>query len=262
MSAVPINSTNAIDAAAFAVVFDRSFTDQEQNKFLVLQKTFEKELPNFSRGAVFGAKFENNKIINQESKEVGVKLQRIEPNGKVGWSLHVMEDQIVISCNAYDRWSKVWGKVDKYLKSTVDLLNLDTISVSAIVLQYVDRFTENSNVKYSAHNVFDDKTKFLTPHSCDVGKLWHVHQGWFEDKAEKEKILHVLNLGTTEDSKKILTTINHSLQLQFLDESKPAKKIFNSKNEYQKTFVDLHEKNKKILRELLNSKQLKAIDLT
>lgn len=261
MTAVPINSANAIDAAAFVIIFDRSFTEKEENKLLGLQKTLEKDLPQFSQDMIIGAKLENEKITTQDVRKSGIKLQKIEPNGKVGWSLHVFGNQIIISCRSYDRWNKIWTKVDKYLKNSIKLLDLNDINVTAIVLQYVDRFTENDSGKYNLENVFNKETEYLTQHAKKAGKLWHVHQGWFESVSSKEKILHVLNLGATEHSKKILTTIDHSLQLQFIDKPKNAKKFFDSKKDYQKAFDSLHQKNKDIIKALINHNQCKAIGL-
>lgn len=262
MAAVPINLTNAIDAVAFVIVFDRTFTEKEENKLLKLQEDLKKDLPLFSQDVLIGTKIENEIIVTQDVKKSGIKLQKIEPNGKIGWSLHILGNQIIITCKSYDRWDKVWTKVEKYLNNTVKLLELKDLSVSAVVLQYIDRFTESASGKYKLENVFSKETEYLTQHTKNVGKLWHVHQGWFETGVSaKEKVLHVLNLGTTEHLKKILTTIDHALQLQFIEKPKNAKEFFDSKKEYKKVFDSLHRKNKDIIKSLLNNSLRKAIGL-
>jgi uncharacterized protein (TIGR04255 family) len=261
MTAVPINSANAVDAVAFVIIFDRNFTEQEEKKFLELQKTLADDLQQFSQDIVIETQLENGKAVKHESKNSGIKLQSIQPNGKVGWGLHIFANQISIFCGSYDRWEKVWAKVDKYLKCSVKLLELNSINVTAIALQYVDRFTENASDEYELTNVFNNKTQYLTSNTKNAGKLWHVHQGWFENISDKEKILHVLNLGATENSEKILTTIDHSLQFQFVDKPHIAKNFFGSKKEYQKAFDLMHQKNKDVLKELLNHEQCQEIGL-
>jgi len=261
MSAMPINSTNAIDAAAFVVLFNRPFTEKEESKLLSLKETFKDELPDFSRTTKITLKQEAGKLPEQIVQESGLKLQKFEPSGKIGWVLNVIENQIIVTCQSYDRWNKVWDQTNRYFHSALKLLNLESLAVQACVLQYVDRFTEKSTSTYNVHEVFGKKAPYLTSKSVVSGKLWHVHQGWFDEKSADEKILNVLNLGTNEDSGKIITTIDHSLQLQFLPKPKPAKKFFDSKKEYEKTFLFLHEANKKVVKSLLNQKQCKAVGL-
>jgi len=258
MTATPINSANAIDAAAFVVLFNRPFTEKEETKLLVLKEIFKDELPDFSRTTKVTFKHEAGKPPEHLVKESGLKLQKFEPSGKIGWVVNVIENQIVVTCQSYDRWNKVWGQADKYIQAALKHLDLNSLSVQACVLQYVDRFTEKSTLAYDVNEVFDKKTAYLTSKANSVGKLWHVHQGWFDEKSADEKILNVLNLGTNEDSGKIITTIDHSLQLQFL-KPKPAKKFFDAKKEYAKAFLFLHESNKNVIKSLLNQKQRKAL---
>ncbi len=260
MSATPINSANAIDAAAFVVFFNRPFTEKEEAKLLALKETFKDELPDFSRTTKVTSKHEAGKPPEHLVKESGLKLQKFEPSGKIGWVVNVIENQIVVTCQSYDRWNKVWAKADLYIQAALKHLDLSSLSVQACVLQFVDRFTEKSTT-YNIHEVFDKKTAYLTSKATIADKLWHVHQGWFDEKSTDEKILNVLNLGTNKDNGKIVTTIDHSLELQFISKPKIAKKFFDAKKEYAKAFLFLHKNNKNVVKSLLNQKQRKAIGL-
>jgi uncharacterized protein (TIGR04255 family) len=261
MSAKPINSTNAIDAVAFVVLFNRPFTEKEDGDLLQLKEMFKDELPNFSKNTIVTLKQESGRQPEHVVKESGLKLQKFEPNGKIGWILNITDGQLIITCQSYDRWDKVWAQTDKYIKATLKLLNLASLSVQACVLQYIDRFFTEESTKYNIYEVFDENTKYLTKKSIEVEKLWHVHQGWFDKKSENEKILNILNLGTSEDNNNIITTIDHSLQLQFISNPKPANKFFDDKKEYEKVFSFLHEKNKDIIKSLINQEQRKAVGL-
>jgi hypothetical protein len=258
MSATPINSANAIDAAAFVVIFNRLFNEKEENKLLALKEIFKDELPDFSRTTKVTIKHEKDKPLERVEKESGVKLQKYEPSGKIGWAVNVIENQIVVTCQSYDRWKNVWEQADKYIQAALKQLDLNSLSVQACVLQFVDRFTERSTSVYDVYEVFDKKTAYLTSKANSAGELWHVHQGWFDEKSTDEKILNVLNLGTNKDNGKIITTIDHSLQLQFLN-PKAAKKFFDTKKEYANAFLFLHESNKDVIKSLLNQKQRKAL---
>lgn len=259
MNAAPINSTNAIDSVVFAVLFNRPFTKKEENKLLALRDSLKNDLPIFSQDMRLETKIENDTIVQQSTKKAGIKLQKIEPNGKIGWMLHITDHQIVISCQAYDRWDRVWEQTEKYLQSVIRLLDLGSLTVRACMLQYVDRFIQKSTDDYSVYDVFDKKNPYLTAKSVSAGKLWHVHQGWFDNKLASEKVLNILNLGTEEGDGKTITTIDHSLHLQFLSKLKPAKKFFDAKKEYKKSFDFLHEENKEVIKSLINQEQRKAL---
>lgn len=260
MNATPINSANAIDAVAFVIFFNRPFTEKEEAKLLVLKEKFKNELPDFSRTTKVLVKHEAGKVSEHLVSESGIKLQRFEPSGKIGWILNIIENKIVVTCQSYDRWDNVWELTDKYIRAALEQLELSSLTVQACVLQYVDRFTEKSGM-YNILDVFDKKTIYLTSSASGAGKLWHVHQGWFDELTSGEKILNVLNLGTNEENGRIITTIDHSLQLQFTPKAKAAKKFFDNKEEYKKSFALLHENNKKVIKSLLNPKQRKAIGL-
>lgn len=259
MNAEPINSTNAVDSVVFAVLFNRPFSENEENKLLALKEIFSNDLPIFSQDMRFETKIENEKIVQQSTKRAGIKLQRIEPNGKVGWMLHITDDQIVISCQTYDRWGRVWGQTEKYFQEVIGLLDRGSLTVQVCVLQYVDKFICKNTEDYSVFDVFDNENQFLTNKSISAGKLWHVHQGWFDMKSKDERVLNILNLGTEEGDHKIITSIDHSLHLQFLSKPRPAKSFFDRKKEYQKVFYSLHEKNKDVIRTLLNQQQRNAL---
>lgn len=262
MPAAPVNQENAIDAAAFVVLFNRPFTEKEETSLLALKEIFRDELPDFSRTTMVTVKHEAGRPPEHVVKESGLRLQKFEPSGKVGWVLNILENQLVITCQSYDRWNNVWAQSEKYMKAALRLLDINSLSVQACMLQYVDRFIEKSSSAYTTHDVFDKKTSYLTAKAATAGKLWHVHQGWFEERSPDERILNILNMGTTEDRGNIVTTIDHSLQLQFLPKPKPAKRFFDAKKEYQKAFLILHEKNKDVVKSLLNSNQRKAVGLT
>lgn len=259
MGVTPINSTNAIDTVAFVIVFNRSFIEKEENKLLTLKDTLKDDLPIFSQDMRFETKIKDDKITEQIAKKTGIRLQRVEPNGKIGWMLNVVENQLIISCQAYDRWNRVWTMADKLIQSSLKCLGVESLSVKSFALQYVDRFTQESSSDYSVYDVFNKKNNYLTVQSASAGKLWHVHQGWFEQISAEEKILNILNLGTTETEGKIITTIDHSLHFQFFPEPKPAKRLFNVEKDYKKAFDSLHMKNKDVIKLLLNQKQQKSL---
>jgi uncharacterized protein (TIGR04255 family) len=194
MNPTPINATNAIDAAAFIIIFDRLFTEQEENRLSILQSVFKEKLPHFSRTTKVTMTHDTN--LPEQSKhvvkEAGCKLQRFEPDGKISWSLNVIENQITVTCQLYDRWDAVWEQTKGYIQETLKLLDMPSLKVQGCVLQVVNRFIED-NTSYDIYNVFDKKTAYLTTHAEKAGVLWHVHQGWFAEKSKGQKILNILN---------------------------------------------------------------------
>lgn len=256
--AVPIKSVNAIEAAAFVISFNRAFTESETKKLLSLEKKFKEELPSFAQDMLAQVKIENNKVLQQNVHKSGVKLQHFAADGKPTWLLHVSDTQIVVNCYAYDRWDRVWAKARNYILTAAECLNLKSLSIMAVSLQYVDRFTQPKATNYSLKDVFKADSKYLTSNSFQAGNLWHVHQGWFLGDDEK-RMLNVLNLGTMEQQAQVLTTIDHLSQWQFVNGLKPSKALTVAA--LNKDFQALHDNNKSVVGDLLNAQQLKAIGL-
>jgi hypothetical protein len=246
---IPINDFNAIEAAAFVIVFDRSFTEKEQNKLLSLQKELADDLPVFQIAPTFDVKEQ------MVFTKTGVVLKKIDEDGKDEWVLRTLSNQISIICTSYRRWETVWSKAEKYLLATAQKLDLENLKIEAVVLQYADKFVGDA-ADYHIHDVFAKKNKYLTKQAEKAGRSWHVHQGWFEAQNDSERVLNVLNLTTNAEQEKVISRIEHEGHIQYAPEMRVAKNFFDSKTkEYEKTFAFLHQNNKNVVSSVLSEEQ-------
>lgn len=271
--AKPITEKNAIDAITFAVVLERHFNAHEAENLLRLENTLRDKLPSFSRMTGVSFRVENDHIAEQTPKATGVLLQHFKPDGKPDWVLRAVDNQIAVTCHAYTRWDDIWLQADSFITEAFKAIGTDASNNAvAFVLQVVDRFVQpNRFDEYSVADVFDARTKFLTPHAAEVGPLWHVHQGWFADLELLDRMtlrcLHVLNISTSQVAEKFITTIDHVSQLSLantgttIDSSSPVTQPDESAAFRNQAFQRLHDENKKILRSLLNADQCTAIGL-
>jgi uncharacterized protein (TIGR04255 family) len=254
---VPINSLNAIEAMSFVVILDKKELTQEEDKGLLsLKEKLKDDLPTFSQNTKVEAKFDG-KIIEQTTKLSGVTLQHLDSNKKPTWLLAINDNQITVNCFAYDSWDKVWPKAKKFIQETLEAIGINNCLISTFSIQCVDKFTQSNLEKdYTFLDIFKANSGYLTKHIAGVGRLWHVHQGWFDEKSKGNKVLNVLNISTVEKDSNLVTAIDHIAQYRF----KEPKKILKY-TELDSYFKELHENNKTLIKSLLNNNQAKAIGL-
>lgn len=253
---VPINSLNAIEAMAFVVILSRELTLEEDRKLSSLEEELKTDLATFSQNKKFEAKFDG-KSFEQKEEVAGVTLQDLDNNKKPIWALSINGNQIVVNCFAYDSWSKVWPKAKRFIQASLGHISSEDLGISILSLQCIDKFTQQTSSKeYTPFDIFKSGNKYLTEKSCTVGRLWHVHQGWFDEKLEGDRILNILNIGTIEKDANLITTVDHISQYFFKDQKGLA-----DFTELDTNFNALHDGNKDLIMSLLNKDQLTAVGL-
>ena len=254
----PINKENAIESCNFSLVFERVFNKQELLSLSRLEQFFKDDLPLFQKINSINLKLIDG-ISSEQSQEVsGVVLQCFKTNGKTSWELKVENNIFEVTCFEYTNWTAVWEKTQRYLLETISTLeNNNKLLVCS--LKTIDKFLSDEN-NYLVNDIFSSDTLYLTQRilNDEKNKLWHVFQGWFE-QSDTKTYLQNLNIITALEENKIVTTIDHSTQCHFF---KNPQLIINFKNsELTTVFHELHEKNKEILKKLLNTTQLERIGL-
>ena len=256
---MPINNENSIESSSFFLVFERDFSSSELQLLARLQKVFEQELPAFKELSAISFNIEKNAVINSHENISGTLLQSFDENDKPAWSLKVEKNIIEVSCFTYDKWDNVWTKAQGYLSETIKSIESPSNKLVVCILKVVDKFLASTD-NYNIENVFNSETPYLTKNvlSETSGQLWHVHEGWFEH-LETQTYLNSLNLSTIEENGTIITNIEHTVQCQFI--KKPQLISEFRSEQIADIFSSLHDKNKIMLRALLNSVQLKRIGL-
>jgi uncharacterized protein (TIGR04255 family) len=256
---IPIGEKNAIDSASFIVVFDRPFESNVIESLHGLKQLLKDDYPHFESTKAMEVRFEGGEVRQQIGVASGCVLQNFRLDGRPSWVLRVEGNAIAVSCMDYGRWSEVSSKAIVHIAKILSLVNHDTNSVASFVLQVIDRFVPANEESYSLGQVFNAESRYLTKQVADAGELWHVYQGWFEEKPDLfGQLLHALNLSTNRTETGVSTTIDHATHLQF----QPSKVVSDLNEAFiLRTFDALHEGNKFIIKGLLADEQLKRINL-
>lgn len=255
----PISEKHAIDVASFIVVFEHPFEASIIDSLRGLHELLKTDYPIFNPTNTMEVRITGSEVSQQAGITSGCLLQTLRPDGRPNWTLRVEGNAIVVSCMDYQRWSDISTKALGHIKAAVDFVNNDTNAVSSLIHQIVDRFVTDNKDEYNISQVFSTQSPYLTGQALKAGKLWHVYQGWFEDRQEfSGKLLNVLNLSTAENPAGITTTIDHAAHLRFL----LPKAISEFDDGFiRNAFDELHECNKSIVKQLLTNEQLKSIGL-
>lgn len=269
----PIAETNAIEATAFVLVFSREFEEKEVEALYSLEHSLKTTLPSFSKTSALSINVVDNAPAEQTQKMSGVLLQCFQENGKPDWVLRASDKTIVVNCLKYDNWKNVWPKACQLMLKAAQCVDSDRISIAQAVFQVVDKFVyDEKPMPYSIGDVFNLDSVFLTQHAKSSGELWHVFQGWFEGisghDANEDEVLHTLKLGSSINNEKLMALIDHTLQRNFKGRVVSVKDFLgpetpeNGSAFANQLFKDLHDKNVKLLRNLLAKEQQTAIGLT
>lgn len=255
----PIGEKHAIEVASFIVVFERAFEASAIAALPGLQAKLQNDYQTFTPTNSMEVRVADGEVSQQIGTSGGL-LQSFLPDGRPGWTLRVEGNAIAVSCTDYKRWGDISAKALSHIQAAMAYINNDTNAVSSLIHQIVDRFVTASSVEYNINQVFNTQSPYLTQQALKAGKLWHVYQGWFDDKQELNgKLLNVLNVSTSESpAGGTLTTIDHAVHLRFT--APKALGDFDD-NFIRTSFNELHECNKAIIKQLLTNDQLKTIGL-
>lgn len=257
----PLHGAHAISEVAFALQLQNPFDPDTVRLLIGLQKDLEKEelqhmqptyqiqvtlspspmqpLPNIGAPSPSGVIFRSDNISSPPT---------------TGWMLRADNNQLTVNCLTYTRWVDVWARAQRFLSLATGVMSNSDNRVTAIILQYIDQFLIDGQ-DYSPQELFSDTSPYLTKQAFNSGRLWHLHQGYFDQLLDiKTKRLNVLNIATTHDR----TLVDHSQHIVFPD---APLSIVDTENRINSVMQELHERNKEVLLHLLSGDMLERIGL-
>jgi uncharacterized protein (TIGR04255 family) len=251
------NKKNAIEVIAFVVHFNMPFSAQELSMF-TKDSIDSDRYPAFNENIMH--QFELNQQLAMQPAFIHspvVKFpvwQKFSPSGKVEHELRFEPQSIVYVCTVYNGWEKTIAGVLDDFGSLCS--NLEDKKIEKIALQITDKFLLDESEQVT-DNLFMSSSCYLTERSKSAGKLWHVHQGWFDETHADFKLLNVLNLGSLElmGTDKIHVIIDHTCEVRFSEH----KDIDH--NMLKTNFNLAHDKNVLVLKGLLTTDMLANIGL-
>jgi uncharacterized protein (TIGR04255 family) len=247
---------NSIESATFILALERPFNEQELQCLLRLESALKEELPFFTPINTLSVKVEGGQVT-QSQEMIGVLLQHFKSDGKPSIVLKVERNVIQVTHFLYDHWAIVWQKVKLFILEIIKSVDSDN-RLSIYILKVVDKFLCD-NEDHKVLDIFSENTPYLTQNIiCGQSKgSWHIFQGWF-DQYDNNSLLNNLNINTTTESSNNFINIEHDIRYQF----DSPQEIFDIKDQQlDDIFSVLHEKNKTVVKSLLNDTKLKEIGL-
>lgn len=187
----------------------------------------------------------------------GCDFYSTDDNGNISWSVSVRQNFIACNCRAYDRWDEVKAVTLQLLTPFIQVLQSENIEISSIGLQYLD-VLHISEASFPSFNtaIFSQGSKHLAKSIFENEGVWHAHNGWFEIEDGQKRFLNSFDLDVVEveGHEKCQVRLNGH-----------HKYIATSSTELYanitKTLDALHEKNKKLLCDVLSRNVLDMINL-
>ncbi|MDD2933876.1 MAG: TIGR04255 family protein [Methylotenera sp.] len=195
--------------------------------------------------------------VEQNQDIDGVVFQRLSSDGSLDIALTIQANNISYTCNKYTRWKETSQQALSMLKEFVKYI-FPELSVTVIGLQYIDEFLITGEVSaFTPSMILNDNQR--VPHALLSQKGgWHNHSGWFESNEENDRNLINLNFNMVpqpENAVFQIVTVHREIK-HF-----PIKSLENLVKDIDLSFEKLHERNKTLLREILNDETQSTISL-
>lgn len=266
----PIHPEHSVVEVAFALQFSSRLDEAQLRSVSEMEGRLKDFLPKKEEATAIDFEIRNNEISPSRHSQTlaEVKFSHYASDGTADWLMRVNRNLITVSCFAYERWHTVWPEAKRLLSMVGSALVSPTTPIGAISLQYIDRFLYLGDQRdYSAGELFNLSSPYLTPKSLEAGPYWHIHQGWFDATphtlTEREsRLLNRLNINAAAAEGEHQTTIDHFMSWQFRDAVSKRSAIFEDPEQLlEKSMAHLHDNNKATLRRLLSDDVLAQIGL-
>jgi len=269
---VPCNQKHAIEESVFVIKFATPLRPDHIQKIFSLKDTSEiqSEFPSIKQrvGQKFGLKIEQKKppkIVEtgDTSDLAGIRFERFRTNGTLEKVLQIEGDHISYHCFEYTRWAEVWLDAKRFLKAAAFFV--DDIKVAVIALNVRDRFDFDGSAKdFDPADFFIEDSPYLVKNIFELRDLWHCHHGFFEtiEIPYVDRELLVTNISTELATvNKLNIRINCFFEARIKPPGVKTEALFYDDKLVEEIMGDLHNKNKKILIQIIKPEIAKKLSL-
>lgn len=255
MTFKPINDDHAIEAIKFSILISGAVRVATISALEQLYPTFKDQLPALARGTV-DLDIGSGQTVTAPSLSFGF----LRPDGTPNWNVQIFGNRIIVDCNLYTRWERVWGTAKSYVDSILRIIceKQPDVRIASIELTVSDTFLTDEQT-YDLNELIP-RSKFLAPVVYQSGSVWHSNSGWFDGGGTQLRTLHNLNCRSVGNETGFAVRIVHFQKCEFPYESERSladsagAEIDNSMNK-------LHDSNKAILSDLLHEHTAQMIGL-
>ena len=199
------------------------------------------------------------------SNLAGFQFSRVKGDGKPAQVLTLSDNVLSVNVLEYEGWNKVQDDGIKYITAVLASLSLAGNPVMTISLQFKDRYTFNGNYRDAqAALLFVKGNEYLSTRCFNAGPLWHCHTGWFDVADAGERVLNQLNIGSGMVDQASTVTIDHRATFNLSTPRQSLEALLHPSGGSRclREVLDvLHDKNKSILRALLQPGMLAKIGM-
>ena len=199
------------------------------------------------------------------SNLVGFQFSRVKGDGKPAQVLRLSENLVSVNVSEYEGWSKVRADSIKYITAVLVSLSLAGNPVMATSLQFIDRYTFNGESRDAkAELLFVKDNEYISARCFTAGSLWHCHNGWFDSPDPAGRVLNQLNVGSGMVDQASIVTIDHRVTLHLSTPRQSLEALLDPHEVSLSLGValdTLHDKNKSILRTILQPEMIAKIGM-
>jgi uncharacterized protein (TIGR04255 family) len=269
----PVGEAHSIDEFFLAIRFTRPVSDElfTSSRAKLREAALAADMP---AANLFGAiqiphvpgvpEWEVSVAVPQPS---GIAYQRYTKYGTVQEELRLEPTMISYRTSAYRRWVNVTEIVEKAIFPIVKAYLKEVPSVSALVIQYIDRFYSKIGGNQDCSELFEPASPWIVSPLAKSKTLWHSHCGLFEDASDGVRRLINVNVDVSdrkppgsEDARRSVAVLTLCSD-QFMD----TNRLLDTEgfpSEARSRFDNLHVRSKQILAEVLSTPYRKRISLT
>lgn len=258
----PVAGDHAIQQVIFAIDWDQPLQSSDFiAKFeATCPEILKKDFLSPKKATGITVQFTDGVQSVSHNEIAGLNFERHNSFGAITRFVSLSKENFLIGFNEYTRWAEIFAIAKQYLESAFSN-DLNSLPIASFGLQYTDVFdwkSDKSLLDYEC--VFNKESPYLPKHALGLKDLWHSHHGYFETlgKPFNSKILDNVNINVVDNGaiRSVQITTSHRVMLN------DALWGYNDhkENHYQ-LLDDLHQRNKRIIKEMLSKEVLERINL-
>ena len=193
-------------------------------------------------------------------------LAYYDTDGQPIWSGKFQDDQILVSCRKYSTWEVIWPEAKQRLNALLKCVH-EYKPVYSVDYSVTDTFSANRSEQILlARNLFKD-SPFLPKKTVDnPDPRWDIGQGWFETISngnQNNSILVRVDARSWIQNDTVTASISnlHSQRFGMDTSVKDIKNSDDDTPDIEKIYAEFHEKNKKLLKQILVDELLVRMNL-
>ena len=265
MTFKPINPKNAIQEAVFLVHFARPLSEAESEAIKRLHTDLKEELPKLTEQSSI-------QIMtgNQVPHGSPFEMTLFGPDGGIARRLGVNPLLLAVNELLYTRWEEVSKRAIRILSRALSAAvgasgstGMLPLVVRAISLQVIDRFYWEGKSE-----AFAIEKALVRPFDRLPNAVWASKGPWMTSHTRFETLpmgnivdrLDLTAAGFPPDPR-LVVQIDNIVECQFAEPREPARLLASDSKQMHETFAVLHDRNKTMLRGLINEYLRKQIGI-